>query len=291
MAMSRQKIELQCSLACFLIFYILCPATGFDIWSETQPSVDSLRDTALNESRVLNASLAANRTAKAKTGVLKWLVDEGVLDPAWVTEQTLEETSLGSKLDKTTILRIEKYIRESNKTLADLADVDKRESYIEGILRKMNIEDAEKGSGRFNQTMEKQEGKLETVARVGKQHKQGIARNDSEVVTLDPIGDHEKHSESTGSKLGFFQRDDELSQESAIAKGDAVSRAEADKKAEAESNEQNDDGKEDVPRLIDSQDNEYVISNPGKGLNQMQLQQDLTLISDIVKVSPHLICR
>lgn len=291
MALLRQKIELQCSLACFLLFYILCPATGFDIWSEKQPSGDALRETALNESRALNASLAANRTAKAKTGVFKWLVDEGVLDPAWVTEQTLEETSLGSKLDKTTILRIEKYIRESNKTLADLADVDKRESYIEGILRKMNIEDAEKGSGRFNQTMEKQEGKLETVARVGKQHKQGIARNDSEVVTLDPIGDHEKHSESTGSKLGFFQRDDELSQESATAKGDAVSRAEADKKAEAEFNEENDDGKEDVPRLIDSQDNEYVISNPGKGLSQMQLQQDLTLISDIVKVSPHLNCR
>ena len=39
----------------------------------------------------------------------------------------------------------------------------------------------------------------------------------------------------------------------------------------------------ELPRLIDSNDNEYVISNPGKG-SKMQLQEDLTLISDIVKV-------
>lgn len=221
-------------------------------------------------------------------GVLSWLVAEGVLDPAWVTEQDSVHDMPLSELDKTTKLRIEKYIKESNKTLADLADVEKRESYIEGILKKMNIEEAEKGSGRFNQTMEKQEGKLETVARVGKQHKQGVAKNESEAVTLGTVKDQEKQAANSGSNLGFSHGEDARKageQESAQETEERAAKAEADKKAESESREEEGDGKEDVPRLIDSQDNEYVISNPGKGLNQMQLQQDLTLISDIVKVS------
>ena len=37
---------------------------------------------------------------------------------------------------------------------------------------------------------------------------------------------------------------------------------------------------QDVARLIDAEDNEYVISNPKKG--SMELQQDLRFISDLV---------
>ncbi|GJP32866.1 hypothetical protein CLOM_g17459 [Closterium sp. NIES-68] len=51
----------------------------------------------------------------------------------------------------------------------------------------------------------------------------------------------------------------------------------------AREKERVDDGENDVPRLIDSQDNEYVISSPGKG-SKMQLQEDFMLISDVVKV-------
>ncbi|CAI5933203.1 unnamed protein product [Closterium sp. NIES-64] len=52
---------------------------------------------------------------------------------------------------------------------------------------------------------------------------------------------------------------------------------------EKERSERVDEGENDVPRLIDSQDNEYVISSPGKG-SKMQLQEDFMLISDVVKV-------
>ena len=45
-----------------------------------------------------------------------------------------------------------------------------------------------------------------------------------------------------------------------------------------------DDDKDDVERLIDSQDNEYVISKPHKGLEQMELQEDFALIFDLVQV-------
>ncbi|CAI5501658.1 unnamed protein product [Closterium sp. Naga37s-1] len=52
---------------------------------------------------------------------------------------------------------------------------------------------------------------------------------------------------------------------------------------EKERSERVDEGENDVPRLIDSQDNEYVISSPGKG-SKMQLQEDFMLISDVVMV-------
>ncbi|CAI5501957.1 unnamed protein product [Closterium sp. Naga37s-1] len=52
---------------------------------------------------------------------------------------------------------------------------------------------------------------------------------------------------------------------------------------EKERSERVEEGENDVPRLIDSQDNEYVISSPGKG-SKMQLQEDFMLISDVVMV-------
>eukprot|EP00899_Mesostigma_viride_P009615 jgi/Mesvir1/18655/Mv17157-RA.2 len=49
-----------------------------------------------------------------------------------------------------------------------------------------------------------------------------------------------------------------------------------------EDGEYEDDG--GVARLIDSEDNEYVISNPGKGLGRMQMQVDVELISDMGQI-------
>lgn len=40
----------------------------------------------------------------------------------------------------------------------------------------------------------------------------------------------------------------------------------------------------EVVRLIDAQSNEYVLVRPHEGVEQMELQEDKQLISDIVKV-------
>eukprot|EP00951_Prasinocladus_malaysianus_P041077 scaffold479934_cov47-Prasinocladus_malaysianus.AAC.1 len=45
------------------------------------------------------------------------------------------------------------------------------------------------------------------------------------------------------------------------------------------------DSEDEILRLIDSESNEYVLVRPHEGLEQMELQEDKELISDIAKVS------
>eukprot|EP00271_Cylindrocystis_brebissonii_P007960 TRINITY_DN2193_c0_g1_i1.p1 TRINITY_DN2193_c0_g1~~TRINITY_DN2193_c0_g1_i1.p1 ORF type:complete len:1138 (-),score=257.41 TRINITY_DN2193_c0_g1_i1:396-3809(-) len=75
----------------------------------------------------------------------------------------------------------------------------------------------------------------------------------------------------------------EMSETQAKEKAEKAAKEEKREEALKEEKKKEKASSEDVPRLIDSNDNVYVMSNPGKG-SKMQLQEDLTLISDIVKV-------
>eukprot|EP00271_Cylindrocystis_brebissonii_P007961 TRINITY_DN2193_c0_g2_i1.p1 TRINITY_DN2193_c0_g2~~TRINITY_DN2193_c0_g2_i1.p1 ORF type:complete len:1175 (-),score=225.62 TRINITY_DN2193_c0_g2_i1:1418-4942(-) len=82
------------------------------------------------------------------------------------------------------------------------------------------------------------------------------------------------HSEAEVKEMGEAQAKQAKEKEA---------REEAKEEARKEEKKKEERAMDQLPRLIDSNDNEYVISNPGKG-SKMQLQEDLTLISDIVKV-------
>eukprot|EP00240_Pyramimonas_obovata_P006809 CAMPEP_0118959656 /NCGR_PEP_ID=MMETSP1169-20130426/63245_1 /TAXON_ID=36882 /ORGANISM="Pyramimonas obovata, Strain CCMP722" /LENGTH=149 /DNA_ID=CAMNT_0006907795 /DNA_START=652 /DNA_END=1098 /DNA_ORIENTATION=- len=57
------------------------------------------------------------------------------------------------------------------------------------------------------------------------------------------------------------------------------------KDEDKEANRRDKGDKEDtVARLIDSHDNEYILTKPHKGISQMELREDFVLISDLVKV-------
>ncbi|CAI5517847.1 unnamed protein product [Closterium sp. Naga37s-1] len=178
---------------------------------------------------------------------------------------------------------------------------------MEKILER--LDDMEGEGGKFNETLEKQEAVLETVARVGKHHVHEKEEKERE--------EREKQEQEEAEREAELKAKQEADAAAAAAKNswdggvtgggersffdillgiDAVppppppprptpknvtkasARNETKKEQEAEQEDE-----KDVPRLIDSQDNEYVISSPGKG-SKMQLQEDFTLISDIVKV-------
>ncbi|CAI6009290.1 unnamed protein product [Closterium sp. NIES-65] len=178
---------------------------------------------------------------------------------------------------------------------------------MEKILER--LDDMEGEGGKFNETLEKQEAVLETVARVGKHHVHEKEEKERE--------EREKQEQEEAEREAELKAKQEAEAAAAAAKNswdggvtgggersffdillgiDAVppppppprptpknvtkasARNETKKEQEAEQEDE-----KDVPRLIDSQDNEYVISSPGKG-SKMQLQEDFTLISDIVKV-------
>eukprot|EP00854_Cymbomonas_tetramitiformis_P002538 gene2538-3288_t len=117
-----------------------------------------------------------------------------------------------------------------------------------------NSKDAD-GAGRsFNDTMEKDEGVLETVARVTHEKKPKTGNNSSSTMPQNLrdgaealFATLEDTSKNIDKALGVHQKESEP---------------------------------EDVARLIDAEDNEFVISNPKKGA--MELQQDLRFISDLV---------
>jgi hypothetical protein len=48
--------------------------------------------------------------------------------------------------------------------------------------------------------------------------------------------------------------------------------------------ESGEDGEDTVTRLIDSHDNEYILTKPHAGVSQMELIEDFALISDLVQV-------
>ncbi|CAI5476180.1 unnamed protein product [Closterium sp. Yama58-4] len=178
---------------------------------------------------------------------------------------------------------------------------------MEKILER--LDDMEGEGGKFNETLEKQEAVLETVARVGKHHVHEKEEKERE--------EREKAEQEEAEREAELKAKQEAEAAAAAAKNswdggvtgggersffdillgiDAappppppprptpknVTKASAKNETKKEQESEQEDEK-DVPRLIDSQDNEYVISSPGKG-SKMQLQEDFTLISDIVKV-------
>ncbi|CAI5514051.1 unnamed protein product [Closterium sp. Naga37s-1] len=178
---------------------------------------------------------------------------------------------------------------------------------MEKILER--LDDMEGEGGKFNETLEKQEAVLETVARVGKHHVHEKEEKERE--------EREKQEEEEAEREAELKAKQEAEAAAAAVKNswdggvtsggersffdillgiDAappppppprptpknVTKASARNETKKEQEAEQEDEK-DVPRLIDSQDNEYVISSPGKG-SKMQLQEDFTLISDIVKV-------
>ncbi|CAI5479805.1 unnamed protein product, partial [Closterium sp. Yama58-4] len=178
---------------------------------------------------------------------------------------------------------------------------------MEKILER--LDDMEGEGGKFNETLEKQEAVLETVARVGKHHVHEKEEKERE--------EREKAEQEEAEREAELKAKQEAEAAAAAAKNswdggvtgggersffdillgiDAappppppprptpknVTKASAKNETKKEQEAEQEDEK-DVPRLIDSQDNEYVISSPGKG-SKMQLQEDFTLISDIVKV-------
>ncbi|CAM6082656.1 unnamed protein product [Calypogeia fissa] len=188
---------------------------------------------------------------------------------------------------------------------------------VEKILDRLEESVGNEEDGRFNKTISEQEGVLETVARVGgrafddeeeeeplEAEKEALRLIDSEILGILPKDGttpnggevHTEISESTESDVTWLDRimgqSDPphkpplvLTKDSSREPGKNLSLVLQKKNYTREKMTEDNAGYhqlEDVPRLIDREDNEYVISNPGK--NRMMLQEDLTLISDIVMV-------
>ncbi|CAL6303713.1 unnamed protein product [Bathycoccus prasinos] len=126
---------------------------------------------------------------------------------------------------------------------------------------------ASEGAGRsFNQTISSRGGTLETVVRVNHEVRRHKTNSDEEQSTTDQ-GD-------TGGGGGAKKLSSQIFSpfKNVLGFTDKIKRMiNAAKEEEG-----------DVARLIDSSDNEFVISNPKSGT--MELQQDLRLISDLVIV-------
>ena len=165
-------------------------------------------------------------------------------------EQKPREGSGGVKFEKTIAAQIEKALAK------EFTDADNANAGVLG-----------EGAGRsFNQTVGSEGAVLETVVRVsrtggGKTREVrggGIGpatlSGGSHNVTSSQDGAN-SHTESFLERIGSTAKD--------------IDRALGGKEEE-----------EDVERLVDSSDNEFVISNPKSGT--MELQQDLRLISDLV---------
>jgi len=151
----------------------------------------------------------------------------------------------GVKFEKTIAAQIEKALA---KEFVD-ADSDKGVGGISG-----------EGAGRsFNQTVGAQGGMLETVVRVSRDKGKGRELKPLSIVgqgANSTVGPSLRKEESLLGRFGT----------TAMSIDRAISGAK--------------DDDEDVERLVDSSDNEFVISNPKSGT--MELQQDLRLISDLV---------
>lgn len=132
---------------------------------------------------------------------------------------------------------------------------------------------ASDGAGRsFDSTLRSGSGTLETVARITRTHDTVLEKP---VVRNDPPNPHhsldaadvsnDRRSSVTTSKV---RQDSIIDQLLGVSKG-------IDKVMQTSTGEL-----DDVERLIDSSDNEFVISNPKNGT--MELQQDLRFIQDLV---------
>ena len=172
---------------------------------------------------------------------------DDLLDASRAEDEPASSSESDAHFEKTLAAQIEKALDK---------EFDKADEEQSGVLGE--------GAGRsFNET--KAAGRLETVVRVSRTGG-GVAH---EVVETDfdlgggggdgarpnATGDADRRAESLFERLESKAKD--------------IDRALGGKDAD-----------EDVERLVDSRDNEFVISNPKSGT--MELQQDLRLISDLV---------
>jgi len=157
------------------------------------------------------------------------------------------------------------------------------DSTIAGQLHKVLVKEfdenetvkgvASEGAGRsFDGTVRAGGGTLETVVRVTRTHDEGQHSTklsyDSE--SSKPQGDDGLLREGSvhGDTMDHSGQDSLIGQLKDVSRG--IDRVIRTGKTDAE----------DVERLVDSSDNEFVISNPKSGT--MELQQDLQLIRDLV---------
>ena len=154
------------------------------------------------------------------------------------------------------------------------------ESTIAGQLHKVLVKEfnenetvkgvASDGAGRsFDSTVRNGGGTLETVARVTRAHD-----FDTQSIDVDFQQENSLGGASPIVRAGSENEQQSYSQDSFIHQLRDVSRG-IDKVMRTGKGDA-----EDVERLVDSSDNEFVISNPKSGT--MELQQDLRLIQDLV---------
>jgi hypothetical protein len=125
------------------------------------------------------------------------------------------------------------------------------------------------GAGRsFNQTADSEGAVLETVVRVSRSGGSKIREIRGGDGSSTELRDENEPNVTFFDKLASSTRQETLFQRLGSTAKD-IDRALGGK-----------DDDEDVERLVDSSDNEFVISNPKSGT--MELQQDLRLISDLV---------
>jgi hypothetical protein len=125
------------------------------------------------------------------------------------------------------------------------------------------------GAGRsFNQTVGSEGAVLETVVRVSRTGGSKTREIRGGGNGNGPAGSGAAHDDATTVQDGANSRTETLFERIGSTAKD-IDRALGGKEEE-----------EDVERLVDSSDNEFVISNPKSGT--MELQQDLRLISDLV---------
>ncbi|KAL2623445.1 hypothetical protein R1flu_003650 [Riccia fluitans] len=197
------------------------------------------------------------------------------------------------------------------------SDLEAESGVVEKLLDMLEEDTVhDEKNDRFNKTITAQEGVLETVARVG-----GHSFDEEDGVTDRDPDESGKNVEEVKLDSSEVQKDVEKSGEDWVATSNVtlgnnssgtdvtwldriMGESEQPRKVEPTAEvkdatlsvqpkknvtrdkalEENSGYKQidDIPRLIDREDNEYVISNPGK--NRMKLQEDLTLISDIIIV-------
>ena len=181
--------------------------------------------------------------------------DAGLAGPAEQSDDRLvalraDDTPVSSESDA----HFEKTIAAQIKKALD-KEFDKADKEQSGVLGE--------GAGRsFNET--KAAGQLETVVRVSRTD--GVVAHEMVERDGDLGGGFD---DGRGNATGNKHRHKESLFERLESRAKDIDRALGGKDAE-----------EDVERLVDSRDNEFVISNPKSGT--MELQQDLRLISDLV---------
>jgi len=175
---------------------------------------------------------------------------EGRIESSVSEQHRPKEGSSGVKFEKTIAAQIEKALAK------EFTDADTGNAGVLG-----------EGAGRsFNQTVGSEGAVLETVVRVsrtGGSKTREVRGSSGNVLAGLGAGNNAStfhagalsHQESLLERIGSTAKD--------------IDRVLGGKEEE-----------EDVERLVDSSDNEFVISNPKSGT--MELQQDLRLISDLV---------